>query len=328
MEVVALRVEIRILDRSITYIPNNSNDPYYNQAFEEYVFENFKEGTLVLLWRNNPAVVCGCHQNIFAEVNIVNAQSRGVAIVRRITGGGTVFHDLGNINYTIITDKDSKIIDYKKYMDFMINVLRKLGIPASLNRTSDIVIEGLKISGSAQKVTKNRVLHHGTLLYNSDLSTLSSLTKGQRSYFETKGIPSVPWPVTNIIDHMENPNMTTKQFGEMLLDKIKQDTDLQTKELAAEDDVRIKRLAEEKYKSWDWTYGNSPAFFYKRSFDMEGKPISVSYHAKHGVITQFSIDPSKPDLEKALCGQKLSVKELREKLLSFPELSNLYKYLL
>ena len=309
------------------YITNNSHDPYYNQAFEEYVFNTFKDGTIVLLWRNNPAVVCGCHQNIFAEVNVIKAQAKGVSIVRRITGGGTVFHDLGNLNYTIISDKDSKMLDYTKYMDFMINVLRKLGVPASLNRTSDIAIGGLKISGSAQKVTKNRVLHHGTLLFNSDLKTLSGITKGQRSYFETKGIQSVPWPVTNIINHMENTSMTTKQFGENLLEEIVQGSNWENMEMPAEDDIQIKRLAEDKYKSWEWTYGNTPAFIYRRSFEMDGKPISVSYQAKGGIITQFSIDLSEPDLEEALCGQKLSVPDIREKLLSFPRLRDLYKYL-
>ncbi len=309
------------------YITNNSHDPYYNQAFEEYVFNTFKGGTIVLLWRNNPAVVCGCHQNIFAEVNVIKAQAKGVSIVRRITGGGTVFHDLGNLNYTIISDKDSKMLDYTKYMDFMINVLRKLGVPASLNRTSDIAIGGLKISGSAQKVTKNRVLHHGTLLFNSDLNTLSGITKGQRSYFETKGIQSVPWPVTNIINHMENTSMTTKQFGERLLEAIVQDSIWETMEISAEDHIQIKRLADDKYKSWEWTYGNTPDFTYNRSFDLDGEPISVSYQAKGGIITQFSIDLSEPDLEEALCGQKLSVPDIREKLLSFPRLRDLYKYL-
>jgi lipoate-protein ligase A len=309
------------------YITNNSHDPYYNQAFEEYVFNTFKGGTIVLLWRNNPAVVCGCHQNIFAEVNVIKAQAKGVSIVRRITGGGTVFHDLGNLNYTIISDKDSKMLDYTKYMDFMINVLRKLGVPASLNRTSDIAIGGLKISGSAQKVTKNRVLHHGTLLFNSDLKTLSGITKGQRSYFETKGIQSVPWPVTNIINHMENTSMTTKQFGERLLEAIVQDSIWETMEISAEDHIQIKRLADDKYKSWEWTYGNTPDFTYNRSFDLDGEPISVSYQAKGGIITQFSIDLSEPDLEEALCGQKLSVPDIREKLLSFPRLRDLYKYL-
>ncbi|NLB43376.1 MAG: lipoate--protein ligase [Clostridiales bacterium] len=320
-------MEIRIFESSMIYITNNSHDPYYNQAFEEYVFNTFKGGTIVLLWRNNPAVVCGCHQNIFAEVNVIKAQAKGVSIVRRITGGGTVFHDLGNLNYTIISDKDSKMLDYTKYMDFMINVLRKLGVPASLNRTSDIAIGGLKISGSAQKVTKNRVLHHGTLLFNSDLKTLSGITKGQRSYFETKGIQSVPWPVTNIINHMENTSMTTKQFGERLLEAIVQDSIWETMEISAEDHIQIKRLADDKYKSWEWTYGNTPDFTYNRSFDLDGEPISVSYQAKGGIITQFSIDLSEPDLEEALCGQKLSVPDIREKLLSFPRLRDLYKYL-
>lgn len=322
-----MEIRIREIESSMIYIANNSHDPYYNQAFEEYIYENYKEGTIVLLWRNNPAVVCGCHQNIFAEVNVIKAHAQGVSIVRRITGGGTVFHDLGNLNYTIISDKDSKMLDYTKYMDFMINILRKLAIPASLNRTSDIVIDGLKISGSAQKITKNRVLHHGTLLYNSDLKTLSSLTKGQRSYYETKGIQSVPWPVTNIIDHMESPLVKTQEFGEMILEAVKQGSNWETMVLSPEEDDQIKRLAEEKYKSWEWTYGNSPAFTYNRSFELEGIPMSVSYQAKHGIITQFSIDPNEPDLEEALCGQKLSVPDIRQKLLSFPKLSNLYKYL-
>ena len=312
----------------ILYIRNHSHDPYYNQAFEEYVFKTCTKGTFFLLWRNNPAVVCGCHQNLFAEVDIVEALKRGVSLVRRITGGGTVYHDLGNLNYTIITDRGSKALNYEKYIDFMVQALRKLGIAASANRISDIVVDGLKVSGSAQKVTKERVLHHGTLLYNCDLGTLSLLANGQRSSFETKGIPSVPWPVTNMVDHLRPPILTTEQFAERILEAISQEANLDTVSLSAEEEARIELLARDKYQSWDWTYGNSPSFLYRRSFELNGKSISVHYHAEHGMIQEFSIQPDHPELVKTLKGQKLSVPVLREILGEFPGFSNLYEYIL
>ena len=169
------------------YFENSSTDPFFNQAFEDFIFNTYPDDDIFLLWRNRPAVVCGCYQNLFAEVDVPEAQARGVALVRRISGGGTVYHDLGKINYSFIRDNDDLALRYDVFLTPVVEALNRIGAPVSINRKSDIAIDGLKVSGSAQKATSRRVLHHGTLLYDCDLEALSALSNGQRAYFETKG---------------------------------------------------------------------------------------------------------------------------------------------
>lgn len=309
------------------WIPNDSHDPYYNLAFEEYVFQTCREGTIFLLWRDDPAVVCGSYQNVFAEVNVLQAQARGVAVVRRVTGGGTVYHDLGNLNYTIIADTAGDALDYTRYLIPVVAALRRLGAPVSINRKSDIAVDGLKVSGSAQRVVKNRVLHHGTLLYRCDLGALSDLANGQRAHFETRGVPSVPWPVTNLIDHMADRSMDTAEFGRRLLEEIGREEPLEQIALPPEAGEQIRRAAEEKYRSWEWIYGKSPAFTCRRAFSLGGQPMEVVYEAQKGVIGPCTFTPERPALSEALRGQRLCPEELRSALAPFPEGEELYQYL-
>ena len=140
-----------------------------------------------MLWRNGTAAVCESYQNVFAEVNVPAAQRRGMAIVRRPSGGGTVFHDLGNLNYTLIKHCDVARLDYAQFLSPMIAALNRLGIPVTMNQASDIAIDGKKVSGSAQPVAKGRALHHGTLLYNTALHDLISVANGKRSYYFYSG---------------------------------------------------------------------------------------------------------------------------------------------
>lgn len=184
-------------------IINSSLDPFYNQALEEYLFQNRIEQDIFLLWRNRPAVIVGCYQNICQEVNMRQLKERGIPIVRRSSGGGTVYHDLGNVNYSLMK-KRSKILEYDDFLFPVIEALRKLGIMAEKDRCSDIVIAGKKISGSAQKVTGERVLHHGTLLYDSDLSLLDEITTKNKSvHIQSKASPSAICKVCNICEHWE-----------------------------------------------------------------------------------------------------------------------------
>ena len=179
-------------------IINPSLDPFYNQALEEYLFQNRTERDIFLLWRNTPAVIVGCYQNISQEVNLRRLKERGIPVVRRSSGGGTVYHDLGNVNYSLMK-KRNKILEYDDFLLPVITALRGLGIMAEKNRCSDIAIGGRKISGSAQKVTGERVLHHGTLLYASDLSLLDEITTKNKSvHIQSKASPSAICKVCNI----------------------------------------------------------------------------------------------------------------------------------
>lgn len=306
------------------YIPNLSHDPYYNQAFEEFVFNTYQTEDILLLWRNGPAVVCGSYQNVFAEVNVPAAQKQGIAIVRRTTGGGTVFHDLGNLNYTFIKSCRPEEVDYAQFLRPVIAALNRMGIPVTMNRTSDIAIDGKKVSGSAQRMVKGRIMHHGTLLYSTALHDLTAVANGQRSYFETKGIASVPWPVTNMIDHMADRSMSTEQFQEGLLASLMQDMPLETHRLTAAEEQQVQELADSKYRTWDWTFGKSPAFTYRRDFPLNGVERHVEYEASKGVIREFRLTPEEPELCAALTGLRLDPPALREALMAFPGYESLY----
>mgnify|MGYP004648373535 CR=1 FL=1 len=276
------------------YYVNESNDPYFNQAFEEYVFRNTPYDDVLLLWRSRPAVVCGCYQNLLCEVHLPTAMARGVAIVRRETGGGAVYHDLGNVNYTRICRCADRQADYARFIQPVVEALRRMGIDARMNRTCDIAIGGEKISGSAQKIAGGRVLHHGTLLYDADLQALRLLANGARGHYTTRGVASVPQPVTNIAAHW-NEKMPAEAFARQLLQELA-GPDAQR---AALDDaalVEIARLGREKYAAWQWTYGKTPAFEFENEAVFAGTPVTVRYAAKHGVILQIACENAPPAL--------------------------------
>ena len=202
----------------LTFV-NESTDPFYNQAFEEFVFENYAEDDVFYLWQNRPAIVVGCYQNICREVNVHALRRRGVPVVRRMTGGGTVYHDLGNVNYSFMLRADGAL-DYDHFLDPVIAALNRMGVPARRNRSCDIAIGEKKISGSAQKAAGGRILHHGTLLFESDLASLDAFTAhAKNDAFQTKGTLSAICTVTNIRDHLTLP-MTIAEFRSRLLAEV------------------------------------------------------------------------------------------------------------
>lgn len=311
------------------YFINDSNDPYYNQAFEEYIFTNYTEDEILLLWQNRPSVVCGCYQNIFSEVNIPLAVENNIAVVRRESGGGTVFHDLGNINYTIIRSCETKAIDYLQFLQPMVDALRSIGVPAAINGVSNIVIDDLKISGSAQKIVKNRVMHHGTLLFNADLESLKTMANGQREHFSSKGIKSSPWPVTNIINHIADQAMTVDIFKKHLLSALAA-PDLKVMTLTESSLQAIQELADHKYKTWEWTYGHTPAFTHKRTVKLENQQIELCYESKNGIINHISFEPINDCLKKAqlaLTGKPLDIPILKGICTDLMGCETLYQYL-
>ncbi len=251
------------------YVLNPSHDPYYNQALEEVLFERNRE-PLLLLWRNRPAVVCGRYQNLFAEVSVPSAQAEGIALIRRITGGGTVYHDLGNLNYTIIRDGDTP--GYEPYLDLIAGALQRIGIPAVPSRSCDLSLDGLKISGSAQKIAHGRTLHHGTLLFDADLARLRRVANGAKAGYESRGVASQPWPVTNIRAHCD-VFTSIEQFQEALLTVLPVDG---IREICAVEHAAALELAQQRYHNWNWTFGKSPDFTLRRD--------GWCFHARKGVI--------------------------------------------
>ena len=268
-------------------IETTSHDPFFNQAFEDYVFQTFREGEVLLLWRNRPAVVVGCYQNICREVHMRALTERQIPVVRRVSGGGTVYHDLGNLNYTLISDQQGPL-DYNRCLEPVIRALNALGVPAQKNRTCDIAIDGKKISGSAQKIANGRVLHHGTLLFDSDLSLLDEITTGRKNdAFCSKGTESAICTVTNLRPYLKDDcEIVTfaKRLAGQLLPPGSETLRLTQAQLDA-----VRRLADETYRSWAWTWGKTPAFTYEKTAEFAGKPIYVRYEAKRGMLQRAEV---------------------------------------
>lgn len=241
---------------------NFCKDPFYNQAFEEFIFQTFLEDDIFFLWQNVTSVVVGSYQNICREVHVETLRKLGIPMVRRMSGGGTVYHDLGNVNYTYITQQDGPL-DYDRCLKPVIDALNAIGVPARKSRTCDIAIGERKISGSAQRVTGGRVLHHGTLLFQSDLTVLDQITTHHKNdCFRSKGTISAICPVTNIADHLAEP-MTLEEFQCRLLNQMAPAGSPHLT-LTAEQETEVRRLRDEKYRSWEWTWGKTPAFTHPR----------------------------------------------------------------
>ena len=269
-------------------VQNLSHDPFYNQAFEEFVFQTFREDDVFLLWQNSPAVIVGSFQNICREVHVETLRRLSIPIVRRMSGGGTVYHDLGNVNYTYITRQEG-LVDYDRCLQPVIDALNDIGVPARKNRTCDIAIGDRKISGSAQRAAGGRILHHGTLLFQSDLAVLDKITTHHKNdCFQSKGTVSAICSVTNIADHLAVP-MTLEEFRTRLLDRMVPPGSPRLT-LTPEQEAEVCRLRDEKYRSWAWTWGKAPACTYEKSGTCAGVPIRVAYQAKKGMISDAVID--------------------------------------
>lgn len=274
-------------------VQNAAHDPFYNQAFEEFLYHTFTDDDVFLLWQNSPAVVVGSYQNICREVHTAALRRMGIPVVRRATGGGTVYHDLGNVNYTYITRADEEL-DYEKVLAPVIRALNAIGVPARRNNLCDIAIEDRKISGSAQRIVNGRLLHHGTLLFSSDLAMLDQITTHWKNdCFRSKGTQSAICAVTNIRDHLAEP-MTIEEFQIHLLDQMVP-LDSPHLVLTQEQEAEVCRLRDEKYRSWEWTWGKTPAFTYEKSGIFAGVPIHVAYQAKRGIVSDAELRCSAVD---------------------------------
>jgi lipoate-protein ligase A len=273
-------------------ILNKSLDPYFNQATEEYFLRNFDENVF-MLWQNDNTIVVGKHQNTLAEINVGYVKGNGVSVVRRLTGGGAVYHDLGNLNYTFIMGygEEGAKVDFKKYNQPIIDVLSQLGVEANFSGRNDILIDGQKFSGNAEHIyhQKQRVLHHGTLLYASEIQDISDALNVNPLKFEGKARKSVKSRVTNISNHLKE-DIGVKKFGERVLKHITHlYPDAIPYEINAFDKAAIQKLADEKYSQWNWNYGYSPNYGLKNGIKTPGGFVEVHFNVEKGIITDLEI---------------------------------------
>lgn len=274
------------------FIENNSIDPHYNLAFEEYIFKYLNQDEdFVLLWRNGPSIIVGKNQNTVEEINMDFVKENNINVVRRVTGGGAVYHDLGNLNFSFIAKADSnEKIDFKTYNVPIIKALEKLGVKCDLSGRNDLVIDGKKFSGIAQSISKGRVLNHGTLLYDSKLETLSKALNVKRDKIESKGIKSVESRVTNIKAYVKE-DADVLEFKNLLLNNIFEyfNEPVQTYELSQEDMENIQKMVDERYGTWEWNYGRSPKFNYKGYNRFAGGCVEARLQVENGLIDNCKI---------------------------------------
>ncbi|AWV88476.1 lipoate--protein ligase [Bradymonas sediminis] len=269
------------------YIQNLSNDPQYNLAFEEYCFKNLpKDEDYVILWVNGPSIIVGKNQNTLEEVDTEYIKAHDIVVVRRITGGGAVYHDLGNLNFSIIKATGNyDEINFREYNIPILNALKRLNLLGELSGRNDMTIDGKKFSGIAQSIWRHRALNHGTLLFDTQLDVLSKALTVKQDKIESKGIKSVRSRVTNIKDYLAD-GITIEEFKGLLLKYIFEFAGEEpTEYVLSEDELSgIDALYEEKYSQWDWNYGRAPQFSYKNYKKYPFGGIEVRLDIKKGTI--------------------------------------------
>lgn len=338
-------------------ITRHETDPYFNLAAEEYVMEQFDRDwsssrdwsysrDCFMLWRNAPAIIVGRHQNTLAEINADYVRENGIKVVRRLSGGGAVFHDLGNLNFTFIAggsahssaygsahgangtsgangDGSPSRLDFRRFTQPILDVLQALGVDARFEGRNDLTIDGRKFSGNAQYVRGERVLHHGTLLFSGRMSDLSAALRVDPSKFADKAVKSVRSRVTNISEHLPQP-MTVLEFRDRVMAHVMEATPGAEPYTFTPADVRaIERLRDEKYATWEWNFGHSPRYNYRKATRTAGGQIEVALDVVNGTIAGARIfgdyfnrlDPA--DIEAALVGAAHQEAALRGRLAGF-----------
>ncbi len=273
-------------------IINPSTDPAFNLAVEEYFMKRTDlKDDLFMLWRNEPAVVIGKNQNIYRELNLDYVREHGIWTVRRLSGGGAVYHDLGNLNFTMIRSEDSfRKNDFSCFLEPVIKALRDIGVPADFSGRNDLTAGGKKISGNAQYFWRNRILHHGTLLFDSDLAVLSRALMPGPVKFTSKGVTSVRSRVGNIASFLPK-EMDIGRFQELVEHAYQREycRELRRRGILAEERDEIEKLAEKKYRTWEWTYGASPEMDLWNEMKFESGMISLYVKIKDAVIEDICL---------------------------------------
>ena len=305
------------------YYISKTHDTAFNIALEEYCFKKLKdEDEIFLLWINEPSIIVGKYQNTIEEINTEYTREKGIHVIRRISGGGAVYHDLNNLNYTIISnrDKGQEGFNFKEFSKPIIETLAELGVKAEFTGRNDLEIDGQKFCGNAQAYIKDRVMHHGCLLFNVDFSALGDALKVSKDKIESKGVKSVRSRVTNILPHLKTP-ITVEEFGDKIMEYMKkQYPDMKDYVFSKEELDYIAKRAEVK-RSWEWNYGESPEFNITRGKRFKNGKIQIFATVENSRIKNikfygdfFGKNEDLSEIENLLKNVKYTVEDVKKKL--------------
>ncbi|MCF0177833.1 MAG: lipoate--protein ligase [Bacteroidales bacterium] len=304
------------------FIYDTSTDPFWNLAAEEYLMDSRQE-SVCRIWRNAPSIIIGHNQNAYAEVNHEYLQQNHIPLVRRLSGGGAVFHDLGNLNYTFIenvaTNEDTATM-FRRFTAPVIEALRGIGVNAELQGRNDLTIEGMKISGNAIYKSRDRVLQHGTLLFRSSMDALASALKNRPEKYADKSVKSNRSRVTNVADHLplQLRGMRIEEFMQTIGDSLAKDT---VQYGYSDDDTKaIDALVAAKYGRDEWNWGHSPSFNFSKTVKYPCGLIEIYMMVAHGCIKNLEIKGDyfflRPTEEfcDAMTGTRLTKNEIAERI--------------
>lgn len=272
------------------YINSNSTSPYFNFALEEYLLtqKDLDDDEIFLFWRTNPTIMVGRYQNTFSEINEKYVRENNVIVVRRNSGGGTIYTDMGAWQFTFI-EKNYKEegISFDKFTGPIVEALQKQDVDAHFNSRNDLLIGNRKFSGNAQYRKDNAILHHGSILFNTDIQAMVESITVAEDKIIAKGIKSVRERVINISEVMKD-NITSENFRDIMLDSLLKNSTTYT--LTKEDIKSINKIQKEKFESWDWNYGKNPIFNISRYKRFNGGRVDFKLNVKKGIIKNCKIE--------------------------------------
>lgn len=314
------------------YIETGSTDPYFNFGLEYYLItEKMFQEPVFLFWQTNPTLMVGKYQNTLEEINLPYANEHQLNIVRRMSGGGTIYTDMGGFQFTFIIPSQSEEISFSEYITPVIDALHEMGIPgAGFNGRNDLVIDGKKFSGNAQYLYNGFTLHHGSLLFNTDIEQMVQSTTVDSYKIISKGIKSVHERVTNISEHLPSP-MPPAEFKQRMINSIMGGPDYSFYTLTNEDCKRIHELALQKFQNWDAIYGRNPKCTLSKTGHFAGGNVKINLDITHGIINDCTIHGDffgtldTDALCQALSGTKYERQSLANTIAPFDIEHGLYK---
>lgn len=299
-------------------------NPRINLAIEEYALKTMdlnEDDMYLLFYVNEPSIIIGKNQNTIEEINTSYVEDNNIHVVRRLSGGGAVYHDQGNLNFSFLTKDDGDSFhNFKKFAQPVIDALHELGVPAEMSGRNDIQIDGKKISGNAQFAARGRMFSHGTLMLDSEIENVVSALKVRDEKIKSKGIKSIRSRVGNINDYLDK-KLTVEEFKQVILQHIFSGMeDIPSYKLTDDDWEQIHDISKERYGNWDWNYGRSPSFDVEKSYKFPSGLIDVRFNVKKGVIQECRIfgdffgTEDIQEIEEAIAGTKYTREALDEVL--------------